>query len=112
MKSVIAAQNQPSPPPATPPPQRTVVSDISSSFVPVIASQYVPVMPVRFLWGMPPNFVPEGYTPTFAYVPISSPVPSMPPLIVHIMHRVKVTIYHYEPFEDPDVYEKMDEMKD
>ena len=38
MESVIATQNQPSPPPATPLPQRTVISEFASSFVPVIAN--------------------------------------------------------------------------
>ena len=37
---------------------------------------------------------------------------SVPPPIVHTLPRVEDTIYHSEPSEGPDVYEKMDEMKD
>jgi hypothetical protein len=31
---------------------------------------------------------------------------------VHTLPRVEDTIYHSEPSEGPDVYEKMDDMKD
>ncbi|KAI5431077.1 hypothetical protein KIW84_035295 [Lathyrus oleraceus] len=85
MKFVIAAHNQPYPPPATPPPQRTVISEITSTFVHVAtASQSTPAIPV---------------------LSASSP-------IVHTLPRVEEIIYHSEPYEGPDVYEKMDEMKD
>jgi hypothetical protein len=36
----------------------------------------------------------------------------VPPPIVHTLPRVEDTIYDSEPSEGPDVYEKMDEMKD
>ena len=36
----------------------------------------------------------------------------MPPPIVHTLPRVEETIYHSNPSEGPNVYEKMDEMKD
>ncbi|KAI5429462.1 hypothetical protein KIW84_034164 [Lathyrus oleraceus] len=88
MEFVIVAQNQPFLPPTTPPPQRTAISEISSSTAPVdVASQSIPAMPAEFPWGIPPNFVPEGYAPTFSTMPTSSR-------------------------SCPDVYEKMDEMKD
>ncbi|XP_050915376.1 uncharacterized protein LOC127130403 [Lathyrus oleraceus] len=59
MESVIAAQNQPSPTPATPH-QRTVISEVVSTSVPVIPSiQSTPAMRTRFPWGMPPNFMLE-----------------------------------------------------
>ncbi|KAI5418303.1 hypothetical protein KIW84_042804 [Lathyrus oleraceus] len=45
-------------------------------------------------------------------MPASSPVMSVPPLVVHTLPHVEDTIYHSEPSEGPDVYEKMDEMKD
>ncbi|KAI5401004.1 hypothetical protein KIW84_065732 [Lathyrus oleraceus] len=69
-------------------------------------------MPAMFPWGIPPNFVPEGYTITFASLPESSLVLFGPPPIVHTLPRLEETIYHSEPSEGPDVYEKMDEMKD
>jgi hypothetical protein len=61
---------------------------------------------------MPANFVPEGFAPTLASLPASSPVLSVPPPVVHTLPRVEDTIYHSEPSEGPDVYEKMDDMKD
>ncbi|XP_050895974.1 uncharacterized protein LOC127102673 [Lathyrus oleraceus] len=98
MEFVNAAQNQPSSPPATSPPQRTVISEIASTSMHVVASQYAPAMP--------------GYAPTFASMPTSSPVLCVPPPIVHTLPRVKEIVYHSEPSEGPDVYEKMDEIKD
>lgn len=68
-------------------------------------------MPSGFPWGMPLNFVPEGYTPTVAPIPTSSPVMSIPPHVVHVIPHVNESIYHSEPYEAPDVYEKTDEMK-
>ncbi|XP_050894214.1 uncharacterized protein LOC127100949 isoform X1 [Lathyrus oleraceus] len=113
MEYVIVAQNQPSPPPTTSSPQRTVISKITSTLVPVVASsQSMPTMPAGFSWGMPPNFVPEGDAPTFAYMRASSLIMSTPPPVVHILPRVEETIYHSDSSEGPDVYEKMDEMKD
>ncbi|KAI5441031.1 hypothetical protein KIW84_010476 [Lathyrus oleraceus] len=56
MEYVIAAQNQSSPSPATPPPQRTIISKIVSSTVHVVAaSQPIPAMPAGFPWGITPN---------------------------------------------------------
>ncbi|KAI5402070.1 hypothetical protein KIW84_066515 [Lathyrus oleraceus] len=86
MEQFLAAQNQPSPMPATPP-QRTVIFEVASSTVPAA-------------------------TPTFASMPASSPVIAMPPPVVHTMPRVDDTIYHSEPSEGPDVNEKMDAMND
>ena len=58
MESVLAAQNQSSPTPITPPSQRIVISEVATSTVP--ATQFAITMPAGFLWGMPPNFVSEG----------------------------------------------------
>ncbi|KAI5391446.1 hypothetical protein KIW84_076310 [Lathyrus oleraceus] len=87
MESVLAAQSQSSPTPATSPPQRTVISEVATSTIPATAAHFAPNMPV-------------------------GPVMSVPPPVVHMLPRVEDTIYHYEPSEGPDVYEKMDEMKD
>ncbi|KAI5441843.1 hypothetical protein KIW84_011049 [Lathyrus oleraceus] len=63
MESVSAAQNQSSLTPTTPPPQRTVISEVATSTVPVASSsQSIPSMPYGFPWGMPSNFMPEGLT--------------------------------------------------
>ena len=112
MESLMAAQSQSSPTPSTPP-QRTVISEIVSSTVPAASAHFVPTaMPTGFPWGMPPNFMPEGPVPTFASLPASSPVLAVPPPVVHTLPRVDDTIYHSEPSEGPDVYEKMDAMND
>ncbi|KAI5444523.1 hypothetical protein KIW84_012960 [Lathyrus oleraceus] len=60
-------------------------------------------MPARFPWGMPPNFMHEGYAPTFAHIPISSLVMSVPPPVVHTLPCIEETIYHFESSEGPDV---------
>ncbi|CAL5207447.1 unnamed protein product [Lathyrus oleraceus] len=86
MASVLAAQSQSSPTPATPPPQRSVISEVATSIVP--ATQFAPAMPVGFSWGMPPNFVLEGFAPTFASMSASSPVMFVPPPVVHTLPRV------------------------
>ena len=94
MESVLAAQSQSSPTPATPPPQRTVISEVDTSTVPATTTHFAPAMLVGFPWGMPPNFMPEGFAPTFASMPTSSPVMSVPPPVVHTLPRVEDTIYH------------------
>ena len=111
MESVLAAQSQSSPTPATPP-ARTVISEVATSTMPAATAHFAPTMPAGFPWGMPPNFVPEGFAPTFASMLTSSQVMSVPPPVVHTLPRVEDTIYHSEPSEGPDVYEKMYEMKD
>jgi hypothetical protein len=111
MESVLAAQSQASPTPATPP-ARTVISEVVTSIVPAATAHFALNLPAGFPWGIPPNFVPEGFAPTFTSIPASSPVMFVPPTIVHILPRVEDIIYHSEPFEGPDIYEKMDEMKD
>ena len=80
--------------------------------MPAATAYFASTMPSGFPWGMPPNFMPEGFAPTFASMPTSSSVMSVPSPVVHTLPRVEDTIYHSESFEGPDVYEKMDEMKD
>ncbi|KAI5389143.1 hypothetical protein KIW84_074697 [Lathyrus oleraceus] len=111
MESLLATQNQSSPTPATPP-ARTVISEVATSTMLVATAHFAPIMPSGFPWGMPSNSVPEGFAPTFASMPVFSPIMSMPPPVVDTLPRVEDTIYQSEPSEGPDVYEKMDEMKD
>lgn len=56
--------------------------------------------------------MPEGYDPKFASLSASSLVLFVPLPIMHTMPPVEETIYHYEPSEGSDVYEKTHEMKD
>ena len=58
------------------------------------AAHFAPAMSAGFPWGMPPNFVPEGFTPMFASMSASSSVMFMPPPVVHTLPRVEDTIYH------------------
>ena len=110
MEQLLAAQNQPAPTPATPA-QRTVISEVATSTVPV--STHAPnAMPPGFPWGMPPGFMPDIPAPTFAQMPASSSVPIAAPPVVHTMPRVDDIIYHSEPSEGADVHEKMDAMND
>ncbi|KAI5423032.1 hypothetical protein KIW84_046150 [Lathyrus oleraceus] len=93
--------------------QRTIISEIVSSIMPAASAPFSPTaMPTGFPWGMPPNFMPEGPAPTFASMPTSSPVLAVPPPVVHTLPRVDDIIYHSEPSEGPNVYEKMDAMND
>lgn len=60
METLVATQNQP----PSEPIQRTVISkDVSTpiSVAPVNTHQYQ-IQP-NFPWGMPPNYIPEGYRP-------------------------------------------------
>ncbi|KAI5441686.1 hypothetical protein KIW84_010943 [Lathyrus oleraceus] len=88
MESVLAAQSLSSPMPITPPPQRTVISEVATSTIPAIAAHIAPNMPAGFRWGMPHNFVPGGFAPIFSSIPASSPIMSMPPHVVHTLPRV------------------------
>ncbi|KAI5439317.1 hypothetical protein KIW84_024914 [Lathyrus oleraceus] len=96
MESVLAAQSQFSLTPATPP-HRTVISEVVTSTIPAIAAHFAPAMPSGFPWGMPPNFLLEGFAPTFASMSASSPIMFVPPPAVHTLPRVEDTIYHSEP---------------
>jgi hypothetical protein len=111
MEQLLAAQNQPAPQQPATPVQRTVISEIATSTVPVSAHQ-PNAMPPGFPWGMPPGFMPDLPAPTFAQMPASSPVPVPAPPVVHTMPRVDDTIYHSEASEGSDVHEKMDAMND
>ncbi|KAI5420906.1 hypothetical protein KIW84_044662 [Lathyrus oleraceus] len=111
-KKIVDQLSQSSRTPATPPPQRTVISEVDTSIVPALAAHFAPAIRVGFPWGMPPNFVPEDFAPIFASMQTSSPVMSVPPPVVQTLPRVEDTIYHSEPSEGSNVYEKMDEMKD
>ncbi|KAI5414271.1 hypothetical protein KIW84_058416 [Lathyrus oleraceus] len=92
IEQFLAAQNQASPPPATPP-QRMVISEIVSSTVPAASAHFVPTaMPPGFPWGMPPGFMPDIPAPTFASMSASSLVLAMPPPVVHTIPRELKTL--------------------
>jgi hypothetical protein len=111
MESVLSAHSQSSPTPTTPP-ARTVISEVATSTMLAATAHFASTMPAGFPWRISSNFMSAGFAPTFASMPASSPVMSVPPPVMHTLPRVENTIYHSEPSEGPDVYEKMDEMKD
>ncbi|XP_050914958.1 uncharacterized protein LOC127129893 [Lathyrus oleraceus] len=94
--------------------------EVVLTFVPSPSMGSVNVMPFDYLWGMPHNFVPEGYHPQVQAQPASSPVLVVSPLVVNSIPiptpipqvRIDETIYHSEAFENPDVYDKLDKMRD
>ena len=92
METLVAAQNQPPPPPQTPL-QRTVIFEIvfmPIPMAPVSASQHH--MPYGFPWGMPLNFVPEGYQPVIE-VRMDQPVMLLPPPVVHAAPYVEEPVF-------------------
>ncbi|XP_050909570.1 uncharacterized protein LOC127123391 [Lathyrus oleraceus] len=94
--------------------------EVAPTYIPASTMGSVNVMPSGYPWGMPHNFMPEGHHPQVQVQPASSPVPVVPPPVVnsvptpaHIPQvRVDETIYHSEAFENTDVYDKLDEMRD
>ena len=70
MESILAAQSQYSPTPATPP-AMMVISEVATSTMHAATAHFTSA---GFPWGMPPNFMPEGFAPTFASTQTSSPV--------------------------------------
>ena len=95
MESVLAAQSQSSPTHATPPPQRTIISKVATSTMLAATAHFAPAMSAGLPWGMPPNFVPEVFVPTFASMLTSSPVISVPPPVVHTLPRIEVKVGTY-----------------
>ncbi|XP_050875847.1 uncharacterized protein LOC127079503 [Lathyrus oleraceus] len=94
--------------------------EVAPTSIPSPAMGSVNVMPSGYPWGMPHNFMPEGYHPQVQAQPTSSPVPVVPPSVVNSVPipapipqvRIDKIIYHSEASENPDVYDKLDEMRD
>ncbi|XP_050896377.1 uncharacterized protein LOC127103140 [Lathyrus oleraceus] len=110
METLVTAQNQPPPSPQTLL-QTTVISEIVStpiSVAPVSAPQHR--MPPGFPWGMPPNFLSEGYQ-LVVEVPMAQPIMSVPPPVVHTVPYVEEPIFHAGQSETVSVYERMDEFQ-
>ncbi|XP_050919859.1 uncharacterized protein LOC127137443 [Lathyrus oleraceus] len=94
--------------------------EVAPTSIPAPAMRSVNVMPFGYPWGMPHNFMPEGYHPQAQAQSTSSPFPVVPPPVVNSVPipapipqvRVDETIYHSEAAENQDVYAKLDEMRD
>ncbi|XP_058727116.1 uncharacterized protein LOC131598545 [Vicia villosa] len=114
VEQLVAAQNQPLPPP--PPPhsfQATIIyeiQDIPVTAVPVVsAAQYR--MPQGYLWGMPKNFVPDGYTLAAQVVYLAQPVAvSTPPVMnaTPVFNRDPEIPFPPPPSESVDFYDRVD----
>lgn len=80
METLVAAQNQP----PLEPIQRTVISEVVSmpiSMAPANAPRYQ--MHPNFPWGIPPNYVLEGYRSQVSEAPAILVVMSIPPHVIH-----------------------------
>ncbi|XP_050896293.1 uncharacterized protein LOC127103039 [Lathyrus oleraceus] len=94
--------------------------EVAPTSIPAPVMGSVNVMPFGYPWGMPNNFMPEGHYPQVHAQPTSSPVPAVPPPVVNFVPipapipqvRVDETIYHSKAFENPNVYDKIDDMRD
>lgn len=109
METQVPAQNQP----PLEPIQRTAILEVMStpvSVAPVNAPQYQ--MHPNFPWGMPPNYVPEGYCSQVLESLIVPAVTSVPPPMIHITPYQEDPIFHATPCDSMGVYEKMNEFQD
>ncbi|XP_050920091.1 uncharacterized protein LOC127137700 [Lathyrus oleraceus] len=96
------------------------VPEVAPTSIPAPAMGSANVMPSGYPWGMPHNFMLKGHHPQAQVQSASSPVPMVPSLVVNSVPtpapipqvRVDENIHHSEAFENPDVYDKLDEMRD
>lgn len=112
MEVMAVAQNQPSPN-SQETLQRTIIFEIVSapvSITPCNIPQYH--MPIGRPWGMPPNFMSEGYHPQVTQAPVAIAIMSMPPPVVYATPYQEDHIYHTAPSENVGVDEKLYEFQD
>ncbi|XP_050916729.1 uncharacterized protein LOC127131881 [Lathyrus oleraceus] len=109
MEMLVVAQNQP--PPETI--QRTVISEVVCtpiSVTPINSPQYQ--MHTNFPWGIPPNYIPEGYRPQVPEAHVVPVVMFVPPPMIHTTPYHEEPIFHTTLSESMGVYEKMDYFQD
>ncbi|XP_050876209.1 uncharacterized protein LOC127079898 [Lathyrus oleraceus] len=90
--------------------QRTVISEIVSTPVsvePLSDPHYH--LPSDFPWGMPLNYMPEGYHPHATKAPVVTTVMSVPHPVVHTTPYNEEHIFHIAPSEGVGMDERMDE---
>ncbi|CAL5204479.1 unnamed protein product [Lathyrus oleraceus] len=112
MEALVAAQNHPSPN-SQETIQRIMISGILStpiSMAPLSAPRYH--MPSGFPWGMPPNYIPEGYRPHVTKALVVTTVMFVPHLVVHTTPYNEELIFHTAPSEVVVMDEKMDKFQD
>jgi hypothetical protein len=128
--SLVAAENQP----LIPPPQATIISEITSTPVPMVpVSTHQHTTPEGYPWGMPLNFnerfrpqVSEVPTPTLqhttvvpqhgmtfpqATVCVSQSTMTTPAPVVHTIPYVSEPVYHAEPTENLEAYGCIDSLQ-
>ncbi|XP_058776649.1 uncharacterized protein LOC131650968 [Vicia villosa] len=112
VESLVAARNQPSPPPSPRATQMqtkvqtTTICEVSTTSVSVAPttgpSHYQ--MPNGYPGGMSYNFVPEGYHPVTGTTQVT-PVMTMTPPLVHTVPQAGEPIYQVEPNERNEAYD-------
>ena len=98
MEQLVAAQNQPPlVPPYAQPPQTTVT--YKGPLVPIYVTSITAAqnhMPQGYPWGMPGNFMPEGYNLDALVAPIVQATTTLAPHVVHVTPAARNEI-HYDP---------------
>ena len=102
VESLVVAHNQPPlvslSPHATQPQQTTVTYEVSSvpiSATPVTSAQYC--MPQGYPWGMPENFMLEGYNPAAQVALFVQTAAISAPPVVHTTPVANNEIHHVAP---------------
>ena len=102
VESLVVAQNKPPPPPPPPhvaqPQQKTITFEVPSIpiFVtPINASQNH--MPHGYPWGMPENFMPEGYSYDAQVSPFAQIGVLTAPPVVHVAPAARNEIHYTVP---------------
>ncbi|XP_058783715.1 uncharacterized protein LOC131658438 [Vicia villosa] len=112
VESLVAARNQPSPPPSPHATQTqievqtTMICEVSTATVfvaPTIGLSHYQ-MPNGYPGGMSYNFVPEGYHPVTGASQVT-PIMTMTPPLVHTVPQAEEPIFQVEPNERNEAYD-------
>ena len=95
MESLVAAQNHP---PLAQPQQIMIASEAST--VPIFVTSVTVVqnrMPQGYPWGMPKNFMPEGYNLDAPVAPVFYAAATPSPHVVHVSPAARNEIHYVAP---------------
>lgn len=124
VEALVAAQNQPPLPPLPPHSPHPIVIEVQTTVISKINLMPVSVAPIitprhrmprEYPWGMPSNFMPEGYNHIANEIPQlvqpMQPMMIVTPLVVHDAPYVEESLYHAKPSEVVEAYDRMDEFQ-